>query len=107
MTDRSAVITLIACVALGLVGCFVVLIERPIRLGDESQTRPVTFRIDPNADDADTLCLLPRIGPGIAQRIVDDRTKQGPFETPDDLARVPMVGEKTVEALRPWIVSHD
>lgn len=63
-----------------------------------------TFRIDPNTADAQTLCLLPRIGPGIAQRLVDDREAHGPFQEVDELARVPMIGRKTVRALKPWVV---
>jgi prefoldin subunit 5 len=40
--------------------------------------------IDPNTVDLDTLCLLPGIGPVLAQRIIAAR----PFETVEDLARV-------------------
>lgn len=43
---------------------------------------------------------LPGIGPKLAQAIIDDRTRRGPFRTAADLDRVPGIGARTVERLR-------
>ncbi|MDI6901392.1 MAG: ComEA family DNA-binding protein [Anaerosomatales bacterium] len=56
--------------------------------------------VDINTADAATLEQLPGIGPATAAKIVDDREKNGPFKTVDDLARVSGIGAKKIEALR-------
>ncbi|HET7092175.1 MAG TPA: ComEA family DNA-binding protein [Thermomicrobiales bacterium] len=56
--------------------------------------------LDLNAAGADELDTLPGIGPVLAQRIVDDRTQNGPFATVDDLARVQGISPRMVDALR-------
>jgi competence protein ComEA len=49
-------------------------------------------RIDPNTASADELDRLPKVGPALAQRIVDRRASHGPFRTMADLDSVPGVG---------------
>lgn len=61
-------------------------------------------RVDLNTADASALDTLPRIGPAIAQRIIEHRTAHGPFASADDLLAVSGIGAKTVEALRPLVV---
>lgn len=61
-------------------------------------------RVDLNTADVSALDTLPRIGPAIAQRIIDHRTAHGPFASADDLLAVSGIGAKTVEALRPLVV---
>ena len=46
------------------------------------------WQVNLNAATLDELQLLPRIGPALAQRIIDDRTLNGPFLSLDDLQRV-------------------
>lgn len=65
--------------------------------GHEQQSGGV--RIDLNTADAGQLELLPRIGPALARRIVEDRARRGPFQTLDDLARVKGIGPRTIAAL--------
>lgn len=47
---------------------------------------------------------LPRIGPSLAQRIIDHREAHGPFQTIEDIMEVSGIGESTFEQLRELIV---
>ena len=49
-------------------------------------------RVDLNAASAAELDALPGIGPVLAQRIVDHRTRHGPFSSVDQLDDVPGIG---------------
>ncbi|MFT4220258.1 MAG: helix-hairpin-helix domain-containing protein [Microbacterium sp.] len=49
------------------------------------------------------LDTLPRIGPAMAQRILQWREANGRFTSVEDLLAVPGIGEKTVESLRPLV----
>lgn len=60
-------------------------------------------RIDLNTADVAALDTLPRIGPAMAQRIIDWRETNGPLSSVDDLLAVSGIGTKTVEALRPLV----
>jgi len=59
--------------------------------------------VDINTADQAMLESLPGIGPAKATAIIDYRTKNGPFQTADDLVKVPGIGEKTMGALKPLI----
>lgn len=56
--------------------------------------------IDVDAATAQELVRLPRIGAGLAARIVAEREAHGPFRSLDGLRRVPGVGGSTLEGLR-------
>ncbi|MBL3698109.1 ComEA family DNA-binding protein [Leucobacter luti] len=43
---------------------------------------------------------LPRIGPALAQRIIEWRSDHGPFATVDQLLDVPGIGPKTLDGFR-------
>ncbi len=60
-------------------------------------------RIDINVASAEVLEALPGIGPVKAKSIVEERTKSGPYLTPDDLQRVRGIGPKTAERLAPMV----
>lgn len=98
----SAVPTLLTASALLLLAC-AGLMQRPADRQQLTATAPITYRIDPNTADAATLCLLPSIGPDTAQHIIRERQTHGPFRSADDMDRAYRVGEKTIDALRPWI----
>jgi len=53
-----------------------------------------------NTASVDQLTSLPGIGKVYAQRIVDYRTKNGPFKRVEDLLNVQGIGDKTFERIR-------
>ena len=65
-------------------------------------------KVNINKADATELTLLPRIGPALAQRIVEYREANEGFKSPEDLLLVSGIGEKTFALLIPFItVSGD
>lgn len=65
------------------------------------------MRIDLNRAAAAELNVLPGIGPRLADRIVADRRRNGPFSTINDLTRVRGVGPRTVDRIRPLALAQD
>ena len=59
--------------------------------------------IDPNVAGEVDLDRLPGVGASKALRIVQDRERNGPFSSVEDLARVPGLGTRSVERLRPFL----
>jgi|SRR5215213_3475447 len=59
--------------------------------------------VNVNSANAEQLALLPRVGPSVAQRIVDFRKENGPFKSPEDLMLVQGIGEKTYQLLKPYL----
>ncbi|HPZ34165.1 MAG TPA: ComEA family DNA-binding protein [Microbacteriaceae bacterium] len=57
-------------------------------------------RLNLNTASVEQLDALPRIGPAMAQRIVQWRASNGRFTSVDDLLAVPGIGEETLESLR-------
>lgn len=58
-----------------------------------------------NQADVTQLEALNGVGPAIAQKIVNWRTQNGPFKTPDDLAQVAGIGPKKLEAMRAQVIT--
>lgn len=56
--------------------------------------------IDLNAATREDLETLPRIGPALAQRILEWREENGRFRSVDDLMAVPGIGEKLLAGMR-------
>ena len=59
--------------------------------------------LDVNTASAEELTQLPGVGPGLAQRIVDFRQQNGPFQTVDDLQNVPGLGASKFDRLAPFV----
>ena len=64
--------------------------------------RPV-LSMDPNLAPADSLELIPGIGPVLAQKIVAFREKAGPFLHIDSLVRVKGIGQEKLEQIKPYL----
>jgi competence protein ComEA len=58
-----------------------------------------------NSADASSLALLPRVGPAVAQRIVEHREQNGKFQKKEDLLLVRGIGEATFELISPYVVT--
>jgi competence protein ComEA len=63
----------------------------------------VAFEVDVNSADWPELTVLPNVGETLAKRIVESRREQGPFADLEDLQRVPGIGPKTLEQIRPYL----
>jgi competence protein ComEA len=71
----------------------------PAASGPATSTGPLNL----NTADETALDALPGVGPVIAARIVEWRTKNGNFTTVEELTEVPGIGEATLEKLRPLV----
>lgn len=67
----------------------------------EEGYRP-TLTVDLNHVSADSLELIPGIGPVLSQRIIDYRQKHGFFASIDSLANVPGIGQLKLAQIRPY-----
>lgn len=61
-------------------------------------------KVDVNKATAEELIALPGIGPALADRIIEFRERNGPFERIEELLKVQGIGEKSLERLRDLIV---
>ena len=62
---------------------------------------PVNLNTAPVAE----LDTLPGIGPTLAQRIIDHRTAQGPFQSADQLANVQGISARMADELEPLVTT--
>ena len=97
------------CIVVGLFigrnmhGHYVMLPENQMELSADSGFSTDDFRVEINTASERQLMELPGIGETIAGRIIDYRTKYGPFQTIDDLINVDGIGEKTLQSIESLI----
>ena len=78
------------------------------QLPSTGQTQPVgDGKIDINTATIEQLDLLDGIGQAIAQRIIDYRTKNGPFSKIEEIMNVNGIGEKKFEQIKDYIKVGD
>lgn len=65
-----------------------------------SKTLDFEWTIDINSATEAELRVLDRIGPVMAERIIQDRNANGPFSTVEDLQRVHGIGPRTIQRNR-------
>jgi competence protein ComEA len=70
---------------------------------DAAEPLEATFQIDINSAEWTELMQLPEIGEALAKRIIESRERNGQFTSHDDLDRVPGIGPKTLEKIRPYL----
>jgi competence ComEA-like helix-hairpin-helix protein len=63
--------------------------------------------LDVNRAAAAELAALPGVGPGLAQRIVEERERRGRFESPEALRYVLGMGPKKLAAIQRLITVSD
>lgn len=80
---------------------------QPIEAPKPAQPSSVAQAVDINRASAAELEMLPGIGPALAARIVEERSRTGPFARVEDLDRVRGIGARTIEKLRPYVVVGD
>ncbi len=79
-----------------------------VSIGDDDRRYAPVFIVDLNLSPADSLELIPGIGPVLATRIVHFRDSVGRFESIDDIIKVHGIGRKTFGKIkdylkvRPW-----
>jgi len=63
-----------------------------------------SLSIDINRATALEIEALPGIGPKLARQIVEDRTANGPFRSPEDLLRVKGIGQAKLEMIKELVI---
>jgi competence protein ComEA len=56
-----------------------------------------------NEASQEELVAIPEIGPELAQRIIDHRSRYGPFTTIDALTDIPGIGKVRLLRIRPFV----
>jgi len=85
--------------ALGLAAAIIALAFAPAF----AQSTAPKAKVNINTAPASELETLPRIGPKVAQRIVDFRTKNGNFKRVEEIMKIQGIGEKVYEQIKDLI----
>ncbi len=67
----------------------------------------VNDKININTADEKTLCQLDGIGPKTANDIIEYRNKYGPFESIEDIMKVPGIKNAKFEKIKKFIITSD
>lgn len=71
------------------------------------QLIPAPLMVNVNTAPAESLMMLPRVGPALCQRILALRQDLGRFDSLEQLVRVRGIGRKTLESIRPYCTVGD
>jgi len=71
---------------------------------DRATPLEARFQVDVNRADWPEMLQLPGLGKTLARRVLSERRQHGPFRDVDDLVRVPGIGPKTLERIRPYLL---
>jgi len=74
--------------------------EQLNQTGISSATGELEDKVNINTATKEDLDKLPGIGPTLAERIIEFRTKNGPFKSIDDLQNVEGIGEKKLNNIK-------
>lgn len=77
--------------------------SKPASHPARSSTAALTPRMNLNEANASQLERLPRIGPKLAERILEYRRAHGPFKQVEDLVKIRGIGDKTLARLEPLL----
>lgn len=81
-----------------------VVVPGPREPGEQVEPNSQDGLVHLNTAEASELEELPGVGPVLADRIVEYRERNGPFEVAEDLLEVPGIGETTLATLRESVV---
>lgn len=85
-----------------IVACLVALAVAVVAFPGVAAAAP-SGKVNLNTGSAEQLELLPRVGPSIAQRILEYREQNGKFSASEDLMLVRGIGEKTYDGMAPYL----
>ncbi len=70
---------------------------------NESKDSSDYFLVNINTASLEELQTIPRVGPVLAQKIIDYRTKSGGFKSLEELTQVKGIGKATFNKIRPYV----
>ncbi|SES30356.1 ComEA family DNA-binding protein [Salipaludibacillus aurantiacus] len=84
--------------------------DTPATQESEVQSADSSAPADPGKIDVNTagpadLLTIPGVGADLSQKILNEREKNGPFNHTEDLLRVPGIGEKKLEQMKPSLLN--
>jgi len=69
-----------------------------------SKKKPLSAPMSINRATAAELCRIKGVGPALAGKIIEYRTRKGPFRSARDLDKVPGIGDKKLKAICEWVI---
>lgn len=104
--DQAAVAGLVLCALVGMGAYWLASGGHRGELIEIDRAEPLEarFLVDINKANWPELAELPRVGETLAQRIVESRMEDGPFADHDELLRVPGIGPRTLEQMKPYLL---